>query len=107
MNNIDYTLVLAHGWNGLWKSIKANDPNQIVMVDGEEVPTKKELDDYWQVHKDEILIEQELKSITRQRRYAYQNEADPLYFKWQRGDIEKQVWLDKVSEIKERFPKPE
>lgn len=34
---------------------------------------------------------------------AYRNESDPLFFKWQRGEIEQQVWLDKVSEIKVRY----
>jgi len=39
------------------------------------------------------------------RRAAYAAEADPLFFKAQRGEIEQQVWLDKISEIKARFPK--
>jgi hypothetical protein len=38
------------------------------------------------------------------RRDAYQLESDPLFFEYQRGDIEKQVWLDKVQEIKDRYP---
>jgi hypothetical protein len=39
------------------------------------------------------------------REAAYRSEADPLYFQFQRGDVEKQVWLDKIAEIKARFPK--
>lgn len=35
-----------------------------------------------------------------QRRSAYQLEADPLFFKWQRGEATKEQWLDKVAEIK-------
>lgn len=34
---------------------------------------------------------------------SYRIESDPLFFKWQRGEIEKQVWLDKVAEIKLRY----
>lgn len=34
---------------------------------------------------------------------AYRNESDPLFFKWQRGEIDKQVWIDKVEEIKTRY----
>lgn len=34
---------------------------------------------------------------------AYRNESDPLFFKWQRGEIDKQVWLDKVAEIKTKY----
>lgn len=37
------------------------------------------------------------------RKNAYMLEADPLFFKWQRGEISKQVWLDKVAEIKSRY----
>jgi hypothetical protein len=41
----------------------------------------------------------------RNRKAAYIAEADPLFFKAQRGEIEQQVWLDKIAEIKARFPK--
>jgi hypothetical protein len=37
------------------------------------------------------------------RKQAYVEESDPLFFKWQRGEVEKQVWLDKVAEIKQRW----
>jgi hypothetical protein len=36
---------------------------------------------------------------------AYRTESDPLFFKWQRGEADKQEWLYKVSEIKARYPK--
>ena len=34
------------------------------------------------------------------REILYRIEADPLFFKSQRGEIDNQVWLDKVAEIK-------
>jgi hypothetical protein len=34
---------------------------------------------------------------------AYKAEADPLFFKSQRGEITVQEWQDKVAEIKARF----
>ncbi len=37
------------------------------------------------------------------KKQAYIEESDPLFFKWQRGEIDKQVWLDKVAEIKQRW----
>jgi len=40
----------------------------------------------------------------KNRQSAYEKEADPLFFQVQRGDIENQVWLDKVAEIKARYP---
>jgi hypothetical protein len=39
------------------------------------------------------------------RRAAYAAEADPLFFKAQRGEATVQEWEDKVAEIKARFPK--
>jgi hypothetical protein len=43
--------------------------------------------------------------IAMMRHAAYIAEADPLFFKAQRGEVEQQVWLDKVAEIKARYPK--
>jgi hypothetical protein len=39
------------------------------------------------------------------RAQAYQQEADPLFFKAQRGEATMEDWLDKVQEIKNRYPK--
>jgi hypothetical protein len=49
--------------------------------------------------------EQFLAAAEANRRAAYIAEADPLFFKTQRGEVEQQVWLDKVTEIKTRYPK--
>ena len=48
------------------------------------------------------LTDEEVDSL---RRAAYEQEADPLFFKYQRKEIKKEVWLDKVKEIKTRYPK--
>lgn len=37
------------------------------------------------------------------RKQAYREESDPLFFKWQRGEATQQEWLDKVNEIKQRW----
>ena len=41
------------------------------------------------------------------RAQAYAAEADPLFFKAQRGEAEIQDWTDKVVEIRARYPYPE
>ena len=64
-------------------------------------PTEKEIND-------ELIRLQEAEpaKIAEQNRLtAYQNESDSLFFKAQRGEIATQEWLDKVQEIKERYPK--
>lgn len=42
---------------------------------------------------------------TENRRSAYIAEADPLFFKAQRGEATMEEWQVKVAEIKNRFPK--
>jgi hypothetical protein len=52
------------------------------------------------------LTTDELNTIAlSSRETAYRLEADPLFFQVQRGDVENQVWLDKIAEIKARYPK--
>lgn len=38
------------------------------------------------------------------RRYAFIEEADPLFFKAQRGEIPIEQWTAKVDEIRLRYP---
>ena len=40
----------------------------------------------------------------RNRADAFEREADPLYFKEQRGEVEQGTWAAKVEEIRARFP---
>jgi hypothetical protein len=42
--------------------------------------------------------------IAQARRAAYTAEADPLFFKAQRGEATEQEWLDKIAEIRARYP---
>jgi len=42
----------------------------------------------------------------QQRAQAYSSEADPLYFQWQRGEATQGDWLNKIAEIKQRYPMP-
>lgn len=52
-------------------------------------------------------IDHQLVENTRRNEYMYQ--SDPLFFQWQRTEdpADKQTWLDKVQEIKDRNPYPE
>lgn len=42
--------------------------------------------------------------MKKERAAAYSVEADPLFFKAQRGEVTMQDWESKVAEIKARFP---
>jgi hypothetical protein len=59
----------------------------------------------WDKPESQILSEA-LIEARNNRAEAYAAEADPLFFKYQRVEGSKQDWLDKVEEIRERFPYP-
>lgn len=35
---------------------------------------------------------------------AYRKESDPLFFKWQAGEIPKEIWIEAREAIKQRYP---
>ena len=49
---------------------------------------------------------EQLINIREQRAYTYAQEADPLFFKAQRGEATMEEWDAKVQEIRYRFPYP-
>lgn len=51
-----------------------------------------------------ITPEQVASIVKAQRAAAYQAEADPIFFKSQRGEATNEEWLAKVAEIKARYP---
>lgn len=55
----------------------------------------------------ELTPEQQLEEVRSNRQYAFQQEADPLFFKWQAGEGTEQEWQSKREEIRERYPYPE
>lgn len=61
-----------------------------------------------------ILAEQPKKTaeqlaleVDAARAAAYRAEADPLFFKSQRGECTVEEWQAKIAEIRARYPKPE
>lgn len=45
-----------------------------------------------------------IKDMKAFKRKVFQEEADPLFFKAQRGEATMQEWLDKVAEIDSLYP---
>ena len=103
---IDLNFYLAHIHEGQWFGLK--DPskghvyeNIIVIDDTKTLPSKEECEQGIIA----LQAEWDARAIDQQRQSAYQAESDPLFFKYQRGEATEQEWLDKVAEIKARFPK--
>jgi hypothetical protein len=53
-----------------------------------------------------VAKEQALATAQRNRATAYTTEADPLFFKAQRGEATSEEWEAKVAEIRTRYPYP-
>jgi len=54
-----------------------------------------------------VAQEQALATAQRNRATAYTTEADPLFFKAQRGEATIEEWQAKVAEIRSRYPYPQ
>jgi hypothetical protein len=53
-----------------------------------------------------LAAEKPRKEAEAFRSAAYKSEADPLFFKYQRGEATKEEWEAKVEEIRARYPYP-
>jgi len=84
----------APAYNELTQLIRVLDP---VQIDG--VWTQQ-----WEVI--DLPVDQQVENLKAARAQAYTQEADPLFFKWQRGEVNKSEWSDKVQDIRDRFPYP-
>lgn len=87
----------------LYKIVEKNDPEYILSGDYyewdwvERDMTQPELDDLNAFRKSE-------NDFARALRYS--SEADPIFFKAQRGETTEQAWLDKIAEIRSDLPDP-
>jgi len=94
--------------------LRANYPDALWQLDGDTYdgltwlsdtpkPSQEELDAAWP----QVQYEQQRAEVEAQRRNAYTQEADPLFFSYQRGEVTEQEWLDAVDSIRARYPYPE
>jgi len=84
-------------------------PNAEVTVQGENVEwfvpnTAPVTDAEIQAEFDRLVALEPMKLVKAKRQAAYIAEADPLFFKAQRNEIPTSDWLEKVEEIKNRYP---
>lgn len=65
-------------------------------------PTEEEINQEYS----KLLEEYPKKVIQESRATAYVKETDPLFFKYQAGEVTKEEWLVKREEIRQRYPYP-
>lgn len=71
-------------------------------LDTSDKPTEKQLADLWP----DVDFQSKYAEVEEKRQYAYQQEADPIFFQSQRGKKTEKEWLDKIAEIDARLPYP-
>jgi hypothetical protein len=86
--------------NGTYIELSDDTPVSDLFV---EVPIQRPDDTYNWNESEWVQSSRENEINKTLRANAYKEESDPLFFKWQRNEIDKQVWLDKVAEIKARW----
>ena len=77
--------------------------SNVTWLDDVTPPTQDEID----AEVARLTAEQPRKEAEANRASAYRSEADPLFFKAQRGEATTDEWTAKVAEIKARFPYPD
>ncbi len=65
-------------------------------------PTEEELLSQWP----EVQYAVEYNAVLQTRQQQYAAISDPIFMQYQRGEVDKQVWLDAVQQIKEANPYP-
>ena len=84
-------------------AVTINDGTGAFDADGNQIKLDQTLIDAAAI---ELAAEQAQAKVEQDRLYAYRSEADPLFFKAQRGEATTDEWTAKVAEIKARFPYP-
>jgi hypothetical protein len=99
---IDYTLILRMKFVGAQWALNGDTYEGLEWLDSSPKPTQAELDALWP----QVNYENQCLAVENARLVAYEQQSDPLYFKWQRGDGTEQEWLDAVQAVKDANPYP-
>jgi hypothetical protein len=98
----DYAAVLVANYSDSVWTLNGDTYDGLTWLSDTPKPSQADLDAAWPT----VQYNQQRAEIENQRKAAYQQEADPLFFSYQRGEVTEQDWLDAVQDIKDRFPYP-
>jgi hypothetical protein len=98
---LDYSQILSVNYPTAQWSLNGDSYNGLTWLSDTPKPTQAELDALWESTQTTVANQQ----AGTNRHNAYVAEADPLFFKAQRGEGTMADWEAKVAEIKARYPK--
>ena len=99
---IDYTAILVAHYPGTQWTLDGDNYDGIVWLDASPKPTQVELDALWP----QVQYDNEVAVVEQARLVAYEQQSDPLFFKWQRGDATEAEWREAVAKVKLDNPYP-
>jgi hypothetical protein len=98
----DYAAVLVAKYPGTIWTLDGTSYDGLTWLDESSKPTKAELDAAWP----EVNYQQQVAAVEAARLTAYEQESDPVFFKWQRGDATEAEWREAVAKVKAENPYP-
>ncbi len=98
----NYSLVLSTNYLSFRWHMNGDEYAGIVWEDDAPKPTQAQLDAEWP----EVQYKWQCASIERARLTAYEQQSDPIFFKWQRGDATELEWREAVAKVKADNPYP-
>jgi hypothetical protein len=97
---IDISLILFKKYFGSEWTLSGNDYDTLNWLSDSKKPTKKELEELWPEVQEEIAKE----DVEKLRKQAYQEIADPIFFKYQAGESTEEEWMAARQSVKDSYP---
>ena len=99
---IDYAWILTTNYAGAQWTLDGDTYDGLIWLDDTPKPTQAELDAAWP----QVNYDNQCAIVEAARLTAYEQQSDPLYFKWQRGDATEAEWRAAVAKVKADNPYP-
>lgn len=99
---IDYATVLIICYSGSEWTLDNNDYSTLVWLSSTPKPTQAELDAQWP----QASYQMQCQVVDAQRRIAYEQQSDGVFFKWQRGEATQEQWQQAVEAVQAANPYP-
>lgn len=100
--NVDYPAVLVAKYPGTQWTMNGDEYDGLNWLDASPKPTQAELDALWP----QVQYDNQVAAVEQARLVAYEQQSDPVFFKWQRNDATEAEWREAVAKVKAENPYP-
>jgi len=100
---MDIPAILSRRYAGTEWTLNGDDYSGLIWLSDSPKPSEAELEALWPTVQYEVAYAQ----VEQARQVAYQQTADPLFFKYQAGSATKEEWEAERQRIKDLYPYPE